>query len=98
MGDTSHVYASDNIIKDCAVALAMGTNDGTGKMTSVETTDSAFVNNVIHAEADGTSAAVVVTHAQSMLVTGNIVTGLNASVSTGANAVSVTVENNLIHA
>ena len=81
MGDTSHVYVSNNIIKDCAVALAMGTDDGTGEMTTVETTDSAFVNNVIHAEAEGTSAAVTIAHAANMRISGNIVTGTNAGIS-----------------
>ena len=92
MGDTSHVYISDNIIKDCAVVLAMGTNDGTGKMTSVETTDSAFVNNVIHAEADGTSAAVTIEHAENMRISGNIVTGTNAGISVDEATTSGIVE------
>lgn len=98
MGDTSHVYVSDNLIKDCAVVLAMGTDDGTGKMTTVETTDSAFVNNMIHAEADGTSAAITLTHAAHLLVTGNVVTGLFAALSTGENASEVIVEKNLVGA
>lgn len=92
-GETSHVYIADNLIKDCASVLVMGSND------TAKTTDSAFVGNIVQAEIDGTSAAVTIAYAENMLVSGNIVTGTGADVSADeSNTRNVVVENNIVAA
>lgn len=93
MGSTSNVRVSDNIIKDCVTVLSMISGDDT---TAPLTYNSAFVGNVINAEADGTSAAVTIANAENMLVTGNTVTGASAAITNEDTASGVVLENNII--
>ena len=68
LGETSNAYICNNIIKDCAVVLAMGINPQTREEDGSVTVSSAFVYNMIAADAVGTSAAVLIAHAENMQV------------------------------
>ncbi len=79
-GETEHVYISGNIIKDCATVLKMGIAPETREVDGSMTTESTFLDNIVSAEADGSSASVEIAYADNFRVGGNVLTGIGAAI------------------
>lgn len=80
LGETEHVYISGNIIKDCAMVLKMGIDPETREVDGSMTTESTFVDNIVSAEADGSSATVEIAYADNLRFGGNVLTGFGAAI------------------